>query len=48
MLIRLPPTAKMREINEYRHLDAQLSGTEGKRASQLIEEKEIVGADIAV
>lgn len=39
---------KMKEIESFRSLDAELSGTQGKQASALIEEKDAYGADIAV
>ena len=42
------PEDKMREIAEYRSLDAQISGNDAKRKSELLEEKDFVGADIAV
>lgn len=40
--------AKMQELANYRSLDAALAGTSTKPKSQLIEERDIVGADIAV
>lgn len=38
----------MREIEKFRQLDAELCGTSGKSSSALIEEKNVLGADIAV
>ncbi|EXJ67670.1 uncharacterized protein A1O5_09016 [Cladophialophora psammophila CBS 110553] len=39
---------KMQELANYRSLDAALAGTSTQPKSQLIEEKDFVGADIAV
>lgn len=39
---------KMKEIQNFRSLDAQLSGTEGRQASTLISEVDAYGGDIAV
>ncbi|KIX99752.1 uncharacterized protein Z520_04388 [Fonsecaea multimorphosa CBS 102226] len=39
---------KMQELANFRSLDAALSGTSTQPKSQLIEEKDFVGADIAV
>lgn len=39
---------KMKEIAQFRSLDAELSGTKGKGASILIEEREAYAADIAI
>lgn len=41
-------TEKMKEISNFRSLDAELSGTHGKGASNLIDEKDAHDADIAV
>ena len=41
-------TAKVQEIANYRSLDAAIKGTSTQPKSQLIEEKDFVGADIAV
>lgn len=41
-------TAKMQELESYRSLDAAISGTKTQPKSELIEEKDFVGADIAV
>lgn len=38
----------MEQIANFRSLDAELSGTQGKGASSLIEEKDALNADIAV
>lgn len=38
----------MKEIESFRSLDAELSGTQGKGADSLIDEKDAYGADIAV
>ncbi|EXJ57529.1 hypothetical protein A1O7_07877 [Cladophialophora yegresii CBS 114405] len=40
--------SKMQELAEYRSLDAAMQGTSTKPKNQLIEEKDFVGADIAV
>lgn len=41
--------AQLREIESYRSLDAQLAGTKDVQSKEkLIEEKDLVGADIAV
>lgn len=40
--------AKAQELANYRSLDAAMKGTSTQRKSQLIEEKDFVGADIAV
>lgn len=41
-------TDKMKEIASFRSLDAELSGTQGKGASSLIDEKDAYEADIAL
>jgi len=41
-------TEKVREIEQFRSLDAELSGTKGQKASVLIEEKDALGGDISV
>lgn len=38
----------MREIEQFRNLDAELSGTKGQQADVLIEERDAFGGDIAV
>lgn len=38
----------MQELANYRSLDAAMSGTSEQPKSQLIEEKDLVGSDIAV
>jgi hypothetical protein len=38
----------MQELANYRSLDAAIQGTSTQPKSQLIEEKDFVGADIAV
>ncbi|EXJ82801.1 hypothetical protein A1O3_06616 [Capronia epimyces CBS 606.96] len=40
--------AKIQEIESFRSLDAALAGTSTEPTSQLIEERDVVGADIAV
>ncbi|EXJ87888.1 hypothetical protein A1O1_04815 [Capronia coronata CBS 617.96] len=40
--------AKMQELESFRSLDAALAGTSSKPKHQLIEERDVVGADIAV
>ncbi|KAK5072159.1 hypothetical protein LTS08_000745 [Lithohypha guttulata] len=50
VIFRTSPVSpeKMKEIAHFRSLDAELSGTKGKGASILIEEREAYAADIAV
>ena len=43
----VPKTEKMHEIEQFRSLDAALTGSKGKKG-QPVEEVDIVGADIAV
>ncbi|KAL2436436.1 hypothetical protein ABEF95_010009 [Exophiala dermatitidis] len=40
--------AKMQELESFRSLDAALAGTSTRPKTQLIEERDVVGADIAV
>ncbi|KAJ4518767.1 hypothetical protein HRR78_001255 [Exophiala dermatitidis] len=40
--------SKMQELESFRSLDAALAGTSTKPKTQLIEERDVVGADIAV
>ncbi|KIW66161.1 hypothetical protein PV04_08362 [Phialophora macrospora] len=40
--------SKMQELANYRSLDAAIQGTSAQPKSQLIEEKDFVGADIAI
>jgi len=40
--------SKVQELANYRSLDAAIQGTSAQPKSQLIEEKDFVGADIAV
>ncbi|KIX03404.1 uncharacterized protein Z518_06956 [Rhinocladiella mackenziei CBS 650.93] len=40
--------SKMQELENYRSLDAALAGTSARPKSQLIEERDVVGADIAI
>lgn len=47
-IIRLTvETEQLKQISDFRNLDAELSGTQGKGASALIDEKDAYGADIA-
>ena len=39
---------KQKEIEQFRSLDAELSGTQGRRPSTLIDEKDFHAADVAV
>jgi len=50
IIFRTSPVSpeKMREIENFRSLDAELSGTQGRRASTLIDEKDALHADIAL
>ncbi len=41
-------TEKVQELANYRSLDAAIQGTSTQTKKQLIEEKDFVGADIAV
>jgi hypothetical protein len=41
-------TAKMQELENYRSLDAKVSGTSETPTSQLIEERDVLEANIAV
>lgn len=49
VIIRLTVKKKeqMKQISDFRNLDAELSGTQGKGASTLIDEKDAYEADIA-
>lgn len=50
VLFRTSPVSpeKLKEIEQFRSLDAELSGTQGRRPSTLIDEKDALGADIAL
>lgn len=50
VIFRTSPVSpeKMREIEQFRNLDAELSGTKGQQADVLIEERDAFGGDIAV
>lgn len=41
-------TEKVQELEEYRSLDAALTGSSTKPRNQLIEERDVLEADIAV
>lgn len=50
VLFRTSPVSpeKMKEIAQFRSLDAELSGTQGRRPSTLIDEVDFYSADVAV